>query len=156
MLFTPSKASNPMTENANVAPTRSPIGAATPEPSSSPKTRQKLAYVELHTLSAEEKSLYATDLSERPISYEEAFPEHAIGGIIGELEVDKEQFYFVKLSDGQAFRVRLICLRLSTPRRYIYLFSSPFRISLSGIQVWSRSTVSQMHDRRHLNDVIWI
>lgn len=100
MLSALSRPSGPISDVASAPSTRPQ------EPFSGPSTRRILAYIELPILSAVEKARYVTDLSERPITYEEAFPEQEMQGIIGEREVNSELYYFVKLSDGLAFRVR--------------------------------------------------
>lgn len=95
---------------AIVSPLSRSLSALTPEPATATDSVESTVYVELRTLSAEEKSQYATDLSDSAITYEEAFPEREMQGIIGELKVDNALFYFVRLSDGQAFRVFFLLL----------------------------------------------
>jgi hypothetical protein len=63
-------------------------------------------YVELQKLKPEERGLYARGFSERPMTDEEAFPKDTLKAVVGEALVKKEMYYFVKLVNGQVFKVR--------------------------------------------------
>jgi hypothetical protein len=63
-------------------------------------------YVELRKLRPEERELYARDFSERPMTDEEAFPKDTLKAVVGEALVKKQMYYFVKLVNGQVFKVR--------------------------------------------------
>lgn len=63
-------------------------------------------YVELRRLTEEERSRYEEGLSERPITFEEAFPEEEMEEIVGQREGREQLLYYVRLSDGTVFGVR--------------------------------------------------
>lgn len=107
--------------------------------SSTPGTKARVAYVELRSLTEEERSQYSSDISERPITYEEAFPEQEMLSIVGEVQM----YYFVKLSDGQAFRAscahNLSCILLTRLLCSFQLKSLPV-----GILDWLQNTVCSL------------
>lgn len=87
--------------------------ASSPEPTSlltsltpSPQPPKPAVCVELRILSPSVKKQYATDLSERVLTFAEQFPESEMRYIIGEYQAGSQLFYFVKLSEDTAFRVR--------------------------------------------------
>ncbi|KAI0347824.1 hypothetical protein BDW22DRAFT_1349889 [Trametopsis cervina] len=59
-------------------------------------------YIELPTLPEEQRSRYVK-LNELPGTYEDIFPEDEMEEVIGEAVKGGRKYYFVKLSDGQAF-----------------------------------------------------
>ena len=63
-------------------------------------------YVEVTHLPPTEKEKYATDLAERPVNSDEEFPEEQIERVIGEYDSASGLYYFVRMSSGEAFKVR--------------------------------------------------
>ena len=110
---TTSQLAGPALEAMNTLETRLQDIMTSDERLSAPTTRMVLDCVDMPPLSAEARAHCITDLAERDIAYDELFPEREMRGIIGELELNGVLSYFVMLSDGQAFRVRVYCsLRL--------------------------------------------
>ena len=64
-------------------------------------------YVEVKILTPEEKAKYATDLAERLITSDEEFPEEHMERVIGEYSSGSELYYFVMMTSGIAFKVRI-------------------------------------------------
>ena len=82
----------------------SPLTSITPS-SRGPRLPTARAYVELQHFPRAELEQYKP-LADRPLTFAEAFPEWAMECIIGEYKIGSKDFYYVKLSDGLAYRVR--------------------------------------------------
>ncbi|KAJ3554645.1 hypothetical protein NM688_g2999 [Phlebia brevispora] len=81
----------------------------------SPQPPKPVVFVELPTLPPRVKEQYATDLSERVLTFAEQFPRSEMKCIIGEYQTQSQLFYFVKLSDDVAFRFAADKFKVDNP-----------------------------------------